>query len=66
MNSSDDDQLAICQETLRRLEEEIELLRDASLTFGELADRLNKQVQTLRAQLRVNNQLNPDEPDPLR
>jgi len=35
------------------MEAEIELLRNASLTFGELADRLNQQVQILRAQSRM-------------
>jgi hypothetical protein len=53
MNTSDRDQLALCQDELRRMEEEIALLRNASLTFGELADRLNHQVQTLRARLRA-------------
>lgn len=41
------------QEARRQMEAEIELLRNASLTFGELADRLNRQLQTLRAQLRT-------------
>jgi hypothetical protein len=36
---------------LRKLEEEVALLRDASLTFGDLADRLNGRVQGLRAEL---------------
>jgi len=54
MNGTPDaDQLRLCQEALRQMEAEIELLRNASLTFGELADRLNQQVQTLRAQLRI-------------
>ena len=54
MNGTPDaDQLRLCQEALRQMEAEIELLRNASLTVGELADRLNQQVQTLRAQLRM-------------
>jgi hypothetical protein len=48
----DHEQLTRCQEALRQMEQEIELLRNASLTFGELADRLNQQVQNLRVQLR--------------
>ena len=53
MNDSDRDQLALCHDALRRMEEEIAQLRNASLTFGELADRLNQQVHALRAQLRA-------------
>jgi hypothetical protein len=57
MKPSNPDQLALCQEALREMESEIALLRNASLTFGELADRLNEQVKTLRAQLRVSEQV---------
>lgn len=53
MKDLNPDQLALCHEALRQMQEEIALLREASLTFGELADRLNQQLQTLRAQLRT-------------
>ncbi len=52
-HTSKNDELARCQDALRRMEEEIGLLRSASLTFGALADRLNTEVQRLRAELRA-------------
>jgi hypothetical protein len=45
------EELVRCQKALRELEEEVALLRNASLTFGDLADRLNRRVQMLRAEL---------------
>lgn len=48
---TEEERLERCQDALRRMEAEIVLLRDASLTFGELADRLNDQLRVLRAQL---------------
>ena len=53
MSTSELDELERCHETLRRMEEEIAALRNASLTFGALADRLNQQVRNLRQQLRA-------------
>lgn len=48
---TEEERLVRCQDALRRMEAEIVLLRDASLTFGELADRLNDQLRVLRTQL---------------
>lgn len=60
-------ELARCQDVLRQMEEEIALLRNASLTFGELADRLNREVQLLRAELRRRDESGTEEPpDPTR
>lgn len=49
--STDREELERCQDALRRMEEEIELLRNAAVTFGELADRLNEQLHILRTQI---------------
>lgn len=44
------DQLEACKETVQRLEEENDQLRQAAGTFGQLAERLN---QTLRDERRL-------------
>ena len=62
MKASDRDELARCQDALREIQEEIAQLRNASLTFGKLADRLNQQVQILRAQLREREEIRAAEP----
>ena len=56
MDASDREELARCQTALRRTKEEVALLRNASLTFGDLADRLNREVLNLRAQLRAHDE----------
>ena len=43
--------LVACQEALERLAEEVSLLREASSTFADLAERLNCQLTVLRGQL---------------
>jgi hypothetical protein len=43
--------LAACQEALERLAGEVSLLREASITFADLAERLNGQLTILRRQL---------------
>ena len=43
--------LAACQEALERLAAEVCLLREASTTFADLAERLNGQLTILRGQL---------------
>ena len=43
--------LAACQEALERLAGEVSLLREASTTFADLAERLNGQLAILRGQL---------------
>jgi hypothetical protein len=43
--------LAACQEALERLAGEVSLLREASITFADLAERLNRQLTILRGQL---------------
>ena len=43
--------LAACQEALERLAGEVTLLREASSTFADLAERLNRQLMVLRGQL---------------
>ena len=43
--------LATCQEALERLAGEVSLLREASTTFADLAERLNCQLTILRGQL---------------
>ena len=43
--------LVACQAALERLEGEVSLLREASTTFADLAERLNCQLTILRGQL---------------
>ena len=43
--------LAACQEAVERLAGEVTLLREASTTFADLAERLNRQLMILRGQL---------------
>ena len=43
--------LAACEEALKRLEAEICVLREASNTFADLAERLNRQLTVLRSNL---------------
>lgn len=45
--------LELCRATLQRLEAEVALLREASNTFADLAERLSTQLKLLRGQLRA-------------
>lgn len=48
----DTDELSRCHKEIRRLKEENEALRAAAASFGHLAERLNRQLNTER-RLRV-------------
>jgi hypothetical protein len=43
------DELNRCRDVIRRMQEEIISLRYAAVSFGELADRLNEELQNIKA-----------------
>ncbi len=43
------DELKRCRDVIRRMQEEIVSLRYAAVSFGELADRLNGELQSIKA-----------------